>query len=83
MKIVSFIVSFVLGFVSAWLYELFAINILQRDSLIIRGWRLHHSLYGLLSIFIWITNKKTFFLGFGIGILAQHTVTDGFRFISR
>ena len=40
-------------------------------------------LAGLISLSIYGANKNVFFLGFGIGIILQHTLTDGFRFIQK
>ncbi len=67
----------------AWLYEFTAINLFHKTSLIILGYRLHHSLYGVLFIVLSLINKNVFLLGFGIGIIVQHTVSDGFRFLSK
>lgn len=85
----KFVLAFVLGFVTAYVYEIVAFNagreILETDNpgLIIAGYRLHHSLYGLLSLVLWATQKKEFYLGFGLGIIVQHTMYDGFRFVSK
>lgn len=73
-----------LGFAIAWFYEYFTVNILKKDALIFLGWRLHHSLYGLICILLGIGfNKNVFLVGFGIGILVQHAITDGFWFITK
>jgi hypothetical protein len=51
------------------------------------GYHIHHSTYGLLSIIfsasVFLLDQKRidmFFLAFGIGIIIQHTLSDG-RFI--
>jgi len=51
------------------------------------GYHIHHSTYGLLSLAfsagIFLLDQKRidmFFLAFGIGIIIQHTLSDG-RFI--
>ncbi len=83
MTIARFVISFLFGFLAAALYESAMIRLFSGNGLIISGWRLHHSLYGLLFILLGLINKKVFLLGFGIGIIAQHTLTDGFWFLTR
>lgn len=84
----QFVFAFVLGFVAAYVYEVVAFNagrqILKMDDpgLIIYGYRLHHSLYGLVFLVLWAAHRKEFYLGFGLGIIAQHMMYDGFRFVS-
>jgi hypothetical protein len=83
------ITSFILGFAAAYLYEILAyvlaMNIFHQNNpgLIIGGYRLHHSLYGLLFLIFGVAQKKEFYLGFGLGIIVQHTMYDGFWLISR
>ncbi len=74
--------SVILGFISAFIWEFFSGKIIHQTALILYGYRLHHSLYGIASILYGTTNKNHFLIGFGIGIIIQHTLTDGFRFIS-
>ena len=89
MSKLKFVFAFGLGFVMAYAYEIVAFMLGQQvfnmdnPGLIIYGYRLHHSLYGLLFLVLWATQRKEFYLGFGLGIIAQHTMYDGFRFISR
>ncbi|MBT3249826.1 MAG: hypothetical protein HN846_00110 [Candidatus Pacebacteria bacterium] len=80
---IKFISSFVFGFLFAWAYDGFAVNVLNKDALFVGKYRLHHSLYGLLFICLSLVNKKSFFMGFGLGIIAQHTITDGFWFVTK
>ncbi len=84
---VNFLVSFVLGIVSAYLYESLAgaigVNVFKKDALIVYGYKLHHSLYGVLFLALGYMNKSVFLAGFGLGIITQHTFTDGFRFIQK
>lgn len=77
-----FLTSLLLGFLAAYGWELFCSRIIKQTSLIILGYRLHHSLYGLLFMGAGYISKNMFLAGFGIGIILQHTLTDGFRFIS-
>jgi len=87
-------VSILIGFVGAFLYEYCTGKIdrrfFKKDALIISGYRLHHSLYGLfgllLSILFFLSGKvgvSTTLLGLSIGVIIQHTITDGFRFLSK
>jgi len=73
----------ILGYTLASLWELFCKYIINKTSLIIRGYRLHHSLYGIVLIIIGTLMDISTPLSIGIGIIIQHTVTDGFRFISK
>jgi hypothetical protein len=79
----KFLLSFVFGFFVAWLYEFLAIDVIGKDSFIINGYRLHHSLYGVFSCLMGFLNKKVFWIGFGAGVITQHIVTDGLRFVSK
>ncbi len=81
--------SLVLGFAVAYIYEFGGRYILKmlfqndRLGLIIYGYRLHHSLYGILFLFLSLINRSLFFAGFGVGIIVQHTLFGGFQFVSR
>lgn len=51
------------------------------------GYHIHHSSYGLISIaaslILFFINERSmdaFFLAFGLGIIIQHTISDG-RFV--
>jgi len=77
------IIAISAGFLAAFAWEYFCTHILRKTSLIINGWRLHHSIYGLLFFVIGLLFSNTFITSFGVGILIQHTLTDGFRFISK
>ena len=83
------ILAFILGFIAAYVYEILAYSVALRvfhqnnPGLIIGGYRLHHSLYGILFLILGAAHKKEFYLGFGLGIIVQHTMYDGFWFISR
>lgn len=97
MTAINFIFIFVygiVGYVAAALYEHIAkkmgVIFLDKKSLIIYGFRLHHSLYGLLGLIISIVffvsgmfKAAQVLLGISIGILLQHFVTDGFKFITK
>jgi hypothetical protein len=81
------LISFVLGIISAYVYESLAgivgNNIFSKEALVIYGYKLHHSLYGVLFLVLAYVNRNVFLAGFGLGIITQHTFTDGFRFIQK
>lgn len=79
----TIIVSILAGYILAYSYEK-ALTILSHGKpLVIAGWRLHHSLYSVLFFVSFLVFQNSIFLGLAIGILIQHTITDGFRFISK
>lgn len=79
--------SFILGIIAAFVYESLAksigINIFKKEALIVSGYKLHHSLYGVFFLLFSLVSQKYFFLGFGLGIIFQHTITDGFLFFQK
>ncbi len=77
------ILVFFVGFVAAWFYEQIMLSVFGGNGLIVWNWRLHHSLYGLLFISLGVITRKTPLISFGVGIIAQHTLTDGFWFITK
>jgi hypothetical protein len=79
----TFMLTVVIGFVLAFVWEYFCVNIIKRTVLIVWDWRLHHSLYGLLFLILGFLVQNIIFIGLGIGIVVQHTFTDGFRFVSK
>lgn len=79
----TIIIFTILGFLLAFGWELFCSKILKKTSFIIFNWRLHHSLYGLFFIGLGFIIQNIMLIGLGIGIIIQHTMTDGFRFISK
>ncbi len=74
---------FWVGFTGAWLYEQIMLSVFSGKGLILWGWRLHHSLYGLFFILLGLISRKTFLISLGVGIIAQHTLTDGFWLVTR
>jgi hypothetical protein len=83
----NLLISFILGIVSAIIYESLAkiigVNVFKKEALVVSGYKLHHSLYGVFFLLFSLVSKKYFFLGFGLGIIFQHTVTDGFLFVQK
>lgn len=83
LHMLTLLISSIAGFIFASYWEYFCARIIKRTSFILFGWRLHHSLYGILFIAIGFSVRNMSLIGIGIGVLIQHTITDGFRFISK
>ncbi len=79
----TLLLSSLAGFALAFIWDYFCTHVIKKASLIILGWRLHHSLYGVLLLIVGYLVQNMTLLGIGIGVLVQHTLTDGFRFISK
>jgi hypothetical protein len=79
----KYILIIALGYVGISIFEFIAINIIKKDRLVVLNHRLHHSIYGLLFIIFGFIFSKLFLIFLGIGVMLQHTITDGFRFISK
>lgn len=75
--------SCISGIILAYLWEYICIHLIKKTSFIIRGFRFHHSIYGLIFIASGIVFRNATILGIGLGIIVQHTITDGFRFVSK
>jgi hypothetical protein len=82
-KNMFFFLALITGILIAALYEDVLPRITRKKSLVIYGHLLHHSIYGVVFVLLGLALKNISAMGFGVGILIQHTVTDGFRFISR
>jgi len=70
------------GVVFAYIYEnLPFYKFTGKKALIISGYRLHHSLYGLLLILITVLNifpaSNSILFSAGIGIIFEHYLTGG------
>lgn len=49
-----------------------------------RGYHIHHSMYGVLSFLLApFTVHSLFLIGFGLGIIIEHTLTERFVFIEK
>lgn len=78
----SLIISFITGMVFAYIYEnLPFYKFTGKKALIISGYRLHHSLYGLLLVLIAFMNilpiNNLILILAGIGIIFEHYLTGG------
>lgn len=51
------------------------------------GYHFHHSLFGIFVLFfipfVVDINKILFIICFGLGVITQHTIQDGFVFITK
>ncbi len=79
----TFFLSVILGILVASMYEYFMLKVFGNKGFIVWGYRLHHSLYSVFLITIGFLLQNIFCIGLGIGILIQHTFTDGFRLVSK
>ena len=84
---VTLLLSIFAGIVVAFVYEnvmkYLGKSIFNKHAFIIKDYKLHHSLYGLICFAIYAGTNNEFYLGIGLGIIIQHTFTDGFKFIEK
>ncbi len=78
----TILISFVLGMASAFIYEnLPFFKFTGRKALIISGYRLHHSLYGVLLILTAVLDifpvNNSILISAGLGIIFEHYLTGG------
>ncbi len=78
----SLIIGFMAGMVFAYIYEnLPFYKFTGKKALIISGYRLHHSLYGLLLVLIAFMNispiNNLILISAGLGIIFEHYLTGG------
>lgn len=72
--------GFMLGMICAFIYENLPFKkVVGVNKLIVRGYRLHHSLYGLIlittSLFFW--NYALILISSGFGVIFEHALTGG------
>lgn len=81
------ITSFIVGCIGAFIYENLPFSkIFGIKKLVIRGYKLHHSLYGLLLVLIALLFRENsiFLVASGLGVIAEHHLTGGgFDFITK
>lgn len=85
-KITHSLLGFLSGFAFAFLWEITTpgIGYLAHQG----GYHFHHSLFGLLA-FLFVPlfrndfNKTLFIAGFGLGVILQHTIKEGFVFVTK
>ncbi len=81
------VTGFIVGCIGAFIYENLPFSkIFGIKKLIIRGYKFHHSLYGLLLILMALLfhENSIFFVSSGLGVIAEHYLTGGgFDFITK
>jgi hypothetical protein len=91
-EITTIFFGFITGYIFAYVYEKIAFRIgkkLNKTQVVFLGYKLHHSIYGLLAIIIALfflahIMLATFLITFGLGIIIQHYFTgDGMVFITK
>jgi hypothetical protein len=77
------LIWFVLGFGLAHIFQVTTKRWALWDKK--TGWQFHHSLFGLASILIalFLPDLRWELIGFGLGIIFEHTLKCGFVFIKR
>lgn len=89
MEILYLLLGFSGGFIFGFVWEFVTMQILKTGKYAhIDGWHFHHSLFGLISFLVAYLSRNDFikimfFVGFGVGVITQHTITDRFVFLSR
>lgn len=92
-KIAIFLIALFLGFILSRLWYKFVyashptVKKLDRIGRH-KGYHFHHSMYGLTSLFV-VPFTLTHFIvtmaliGFGLGVIIDHTIEEGFIFITK
>lgn len=73
----EFLISLLAGIIITFFYER-SRNLLHKilkenPNLIIKGRLYHHSIYGIISLFIYFITLNFIFLGLAFGIIIRHT----------
>lgn len=88
-KILYATVGFIGGFVSGFIVGTLSLKIEQIRNLTHQGgWHFHHSALGLAALFLipflkGDINKIIFIVCFSAGIIIQHTIKEGFIFVTK
>ena len=93
-ELILFLLAFSLGFSASRLWFVFSYrsNKVKKLDRVGRhkGYHFHHSIYGITSFMIvpfTLTNHHMLttlvLIGFGLGIIIDHTIEEGFVFITR
>lgn len=82
--IFGFIVGFILTKFYEWVYLILNKKLKKQIIVKLKGFHIHHSIYGLFFIGLSTGLKNLFLLGIGLGIIVQHTIFDKkFTFIDK
>ena len=74
------LLGLIVGILSGYFYE-FCCKFVERKlkkgtSLKIKGFYIHHSIYGVIIILIYLIIRMHFLLGLGLGIIIAHTFIE-------
>jgi len=89
MNLVStLIIGFLIGFSMTFIYELthgFLGNKIKKEiKVVIKGFHLHHSIYGLILFIFCLMYSSPFLFALGLGTIARHTHSEKkFTFIDK
>ena len=83
----TILLGLIAGGISAYIYENLPFSkLFGVKKLVVFGYKLHHSLYGIFLIILAFLFKEqsTFLISAGIGIIVEHYLTGGgFDFITK
>lgn len=85
---ITLLFGFVSGLVVSYTWEFITVRLLKIGHLAYQhGYHFHHSLlslpFSISVLFIQQLHHQFFVIGIAIGIVLQHSTTDGFVFISK
>ncbi|MFH0853130.1 MAG: hypothetical protein V1853_01880 [bacterium] len=85
-RAICLVLGILSGFVVGFIWETSTRKIIHLAHR--NGYHYHHSLFGLVAFlfipkFWYDLNKALFIAGFGLGIIIQHTINEGFIFITK
>jgi len=70
-----FVFSFLIGYVTDSLIAF--VTIKSKRKIKLSGFRVHHNLFGYISILLGAFYHHTILIGFGLGIILGHKIRDG------
>jgi len=74
--LVGLLAGILIGFIYELGYRITARRLKRWLVLRIKGFRIHHSLFGLIIILISLVIREYFLLALGLGIIAQHILVE-------
>ena len=79
----EFLIGFIVGYLFIIAYENFD-SLLKDPTVRLKGRHIHHSIYGLILIIVFMFYRMPVLLGLAIGIILRHTQAEHkFTFISK